>query len=76
MKDGVYEWPINQSNTSPILAFSMVKTSPSCWHQRLGHPAFPILQYVIRSNNLDSNVFYDVACNAYSCNKAHKLPFY
>ncbi|KAH7550369.1 hypothetical protein JRO89_XS13G0179400 [Xanthoceras sorbifolium] len=34
-KDGVYEWPANKSMSSPILAFSNVKTTFSNWHHRL-----------------------------------------
>lgn len=32
-KDGVYEWPVASSSSSPILAFSTVKTTTSIWHQ-------------------------------------------
>ncbi|RVW88563.1 Retrovirus-related Pol polyprotein from transposon RE1 [Vitis vinifera] len=35
-KDGVYEWPAAQLASSPILAFSHVKTTSSNWHHRLG----------------------------------------
>ena len=76
MKDGVYEWPQNLNSTPPLLAFSTIKTSSSCWHQRLGHPAFPILQYIVKNNNLESSVSHNFSCNACSCNKAHRLPFY
>ncbi|RVW78965.1 Retrovirus-related Pol polyprotein from transposon RE2 [Vitis vinifera] len=34
-KDGVYEWPAAQLASSPILAFSHVKTTSSNWHHRL-----------------------------------------
>ncbi|KAL6345090.1 hypothetical protein AAG906_013573 [Vitis piasezkii] len=34
-KDGVYEWPTAQLASSPILAFSHVKTTSSNWHHRL-----------------------------------------
>jgi hypothetical protein len=32
-KDGVYEWPVASSSSSPILAFSTVKTTTSIWQQ-------------------------------------------
>jgi len=32
-KDGVYEWLVVSSPSSPILAFSIVKTTASIWHQ-------------------------------------------
>ncbi|RVX07285.1 Retrovirus-related Pol polyprotein from transposon RE2 [Vitis vinifera] len=37
-KDGVYEWPAAQLASSPILAFSHVKTTSSNWHHRLDYP--------------------------------------
>ncbi|KAL9438165.1 hypothetical protein AB3S75_023934 [Citrus x aurantiifolia] len=39
-KDGVYEWPLS----SPILAFSSIKTTSHDWHHRLGHPSASILK--------------------------------
>ncbi|GMP56263.1 hypothetical protein CsSME_00020815 [Camellia sinensis var. sinensis] len=37
-KDGVYEWP----TSSPLIAFSTIKTTSFDWHHRLRHPSFPI----------------------------------
>lgn len=45
-KDGVYESLIS----SPLLAFSSIKTSSSEWHHRLGHPTFLILKHIVSSN--------------------------
>ena len=72
-KDGVYEWPV----TSPLLAFSSTKASSSEWHNRLGHPAFPILKHVLSNNKLGLSSFLssDFSYNACLCNKSHKLSF-
>ncbi|KAK0597079.1 hypothetical protein LWI29_021647 [Acer saccharum] len=76
-RDGVYEWPALNPRSSPILAFSGVKTSTSNWHHRLGHPAFPILRHVLLNYNLDlsSPLSKDPVCPSCHCNKSHKLPF-
>jgi hypothetical protein len=76
-KDGVHEWPVPSSLSSPLVAFSSVKTSSSAWHHRLGHPAFSILQHIISHYQLDLSSFpiSDFLCNACHCNKSHKLPF-
>lgn len=39
-KGGSYEWPCSSS----LGAFSVLKSSLSNWHHRLGHPDFPILK--------------------------------
>lgn len=72
-KDGVYEWPVS----SPLLAFSSIKTSSSKWHHRLGHPTFPILKHIVSSNQLglSSSLSSEFSCNVYLCNKSHKLSF-
>ena len=76
-KDGVYEWPAATSDSSPILAFSHVKTSSSNWHHRLGHPTPPILKHIISSYQLDSSSSLpkEFSCTACLSNKSHKLPF-
>ena len=72
-KDGVYEWLIS----SPLLAFSSIKTSSFEWHHRIGHPAFPILKHIVSNNklHLSSSLSSDFSCNACLCNKSHKLSF-
>uniref|UniRef100_A0A2N9I718 Integrase catalytic domain-containing protein n=1 Tax=Fagus sylvatica TaxID=28930 RepID=A0A2N9I718_FAGSY len=50
-KDGVYEWP----TSSPLIAFSTIKTTSFDWHHRLGHPAFSILKHIVSSNHLGSS---------------------
>ena len=76
-KDGVYEWPAAQPASSPILAFSHVKTTSSNWHHRLGHPAFPILKHIMSSYQFDFSAPLpkEFSCNACLSNKSRKLPF-
>jgi hypothetical protein len=74
-KDGVYEWSIASSSSSPILAFSTVKTTTSIWHQRLSHPASSILNHILSFYHLNFSSYKHFCCNAYLSNKSHKLPF-
>ncbi|CAN7074240.1 unnamed protein product, partial [Brassica oleracea var. botrytis] len=47
-KAGTYEWPKLHTSQSPSLSFaSILKTTMTDWHSRLGHPAFSILQKVV-----------------------------
>ena len=73
-KDGVYWWIVS----SPLLAFSNIKTSSSEWHHRLGHPTFSILKHIVSSNNLglESYMSPDFSCNACHNYKNHKLSFF
>jgi len=73
-KDGVYEWP----PSTPLIAFSSIKTTSFNWHHRLGqYPALPILKHIISKNALDlaSSSMLQFSCNACHCNKSHKLSF-
>lgn len=77
-KDGTYEWPKHGTSKPPLLAYaSVVKTSMSYWHSRLGHPAISILKKMISSFqlHLSSNVLFNKPSSACSINKMHKLPF-
>ena len=77
-KDGTYEWPRSPSTKPQSLAFaSVIKTSFSDWHSRLGHPALPILKTMISKFNLplSSSVLLAKPCSACLINKMHKLPF-
>ena len=77
-KQGTYEWPKVQTLAPPSLAFaSIVKTTLTDWHSRLGHPALPILQKVISQFDLPIvlNALLAQPCSACSINKMHKLPF-
>ena len=62
-KDGVYEWP----PSTPLIAFSSIKTTSFNWHHRLGqYPALPILKHIISKNALDlaSSSMLQFSCNA------------
>ena len=77
-KDGVYEWPAaTPPQPSPLLAFSSVKTTPSAWHHRLGHPSSVIFKHIVSSFKLDCSRTHGETfnCNSCQCNKSHKLPF-
>ncbi|KAG7593974.1 Ribonuclease H-like superfamily [Arabidopsis thaliana x Arabidopsis arenosa] len=75
--EGVYEWPITPSSNTIISAYSCLKSSPSDWHSRLGHPNSQTLRHMISrfslpiSSSMSSHLF----CNSCSINKSHKLPF-
>ena len=78
-KDGVYEWltTFPSVTSSPLLAFSSVKTTSSEWHSRLGHPSFVIMKNTVSKFSLPlySLLSSSTHCNACSCNKSHKIPF-
>lgn len=63
--------------SSPLLAFSAVKTTLPAWHHRLGHPSLPTLQHMLSSFHLDvsHSSHLPFHCNSCLCNKSHKLPF-
>ena len=79
LKDDVYEWPTTFSSvtSSLLLAFFSVKTTSSEWHSRLGHLSFTIMKNIVSkfSLPLSSSLSSFTHCNAYSCNKSHKIPF-
>ena len=78
-KDDVYEWPTTfpSITSSPMFAFSNVKTTSSEWHFRLGHPSLTIMKNIISkcSLPLSSLLSSSTHCNACSCNKSHKIQF-
>ena len=78
-KDAVYEWPTTfpSITSSPMFAFSNVKTTSSEWHFRLGHPSLTIMKNIISkcSLPLSSLLSSSTHCNACSCNKSHKFHF-
>ena len=77
-KNGIYEWlkpsPIF---STPLIAFSSVKTFSSAWHSRLGHLSFAILKTIVSKFllPLSSPLSPTTFCNACHCNKSHKIPF-
>ena len=78
-KGGVYEWPTTfpSVTSSPLLAFSNVKTTSSEWHFRLGRPSFTIVKNIVSkfSLPLSSSLSFSTHCNACSCDNSHKIPF-
>jgi histone deacetylase 1/2 len=57
-------------------AFSSLKVSHDLWHSRLGHPASPIVQHILRLHELPSvSVNKAVVCDACQQGKSHQLPF-
>ena len=79
LKNSLYEWPTTfpSVTSSPLLAFSSVKTTSSKWHSALGHPSFTIMKNIISkfSLPLSSPLSSSTHCNVCSYNKSHKIPF-
>jgi hypothetical protein len=59
------------------MAGGAIKPSIDRWHNRLRHPAMPIVQRVIREFDLPCLVKeeYDSVCNACQQVKSHQLPY-
>ena len=72
-----YELPTSKTNSSHLLAFSIVKTTPSEWHHRLGHLSSSIFKHIVSAFHLEvsNSCNINFNCNACQCNKRHKLPF-
>ena len=53
------------------------KVSSSRWHSRLGHPDFPIVERVLKSNNLPcvSDSSSESVCDSCQKAKSHQLPY-
>jgi hypothetical protein len=58
-------------------AFGATKPSTSRWHDRLGHPALPVVQEILSKNKLPfiSNSNKNVVCDACQQGKSHQLPY-
>jgi hypothetical protein len=71
---GLYPLP---SDRSIKQAFGVVKPSLSRWHNRLGHPSFPVVSKIVSSNKLhcsfESNK--ESVCDACQKAKSHQLPY-
>lgn len=75
-KDGLYPLTIQGDKMqSQKQAFGAIKSSSTTWHSRLGHPAFPIVEPVIRSNGLPcpSETTVGSVCDSCSKAKSHQL---
>ncbi|KAL5713883.1 Beta-galactosidase 8 [Ranunculus cassubicifolius] len=74
-EDGLY--PITLSSHNSLKALLGIKTTPSIWHQRLGHPSSSVFNKVFHQHNLPissklSNVDFCSFCQEGKCSK---LPF-
>ena len=76
-KQGVYEWPVLSSQSSPIIAFSSTKSSSTIWHHRLGHPSSSIYKHIVSTfgHELFKSSNFNFNHNSCYCNKSHKLSF-
>lgn len=74
----LYEWPFSPSTLTSFFANTSTKISPKEWHDRLGHPAVPVLKSIISSFQLPCSqvVSQTLSCSDCSINKSHKLPFF
>ncbi|KAL5718134.1 hypothetical protein ACHQM5_011070 [Ranunculus cassubicifolius] len=77
-KDGLYaldfdSW--NKSPTSSPSAFLGEKASKNVWHERLGHPAGPIINSIVSRNKLPVLHKEFEFCAACQTGKSHRLSF-
>jgi len=71
-KRGLYPIPAPEGQL-----LSAVKPSSTRWHNRLGHPALPIVNKVISQNKLpcSGEVSLESVCDACQQAKSHQLPY-
>jgi histone deacetylase 1/2 len=75
---GLYPLVSRLSHSRPVKqAHGVNKLSSSWWHSRLGHPAFPIVQRVLRDNKLPcaSSSNSELVCDSCQKAKSHQLPY-
>jgi histone deacetylase 1/2 len=68
----------NLSPSTVKHAFSSIKLSRDLWHSRLGHPAPPTVQHILRHHELplvSVNKAINLVCDACERGKSHQLPF-
>jgi hypothetical protein len=60
-----------------LKAFFSVRTSSDLWHQRLGHPALPVVLRILQDNKIavHREISPSLICNACQLGKSHQLPF-
>jgi histone deacetylase 1/2 len=73
-------YPLASHPSGPSSAkqvYGVNKPSSSRWHSRLGHPAYPIVQRVLRDNNLPcvSASSLESVCDSCQKAKSHQLPY-
>ena len=71
-------FPVTGRQSAPqrqVLA--AIKPSTSRWHKRLGHPALPVVQKILRDFNLPVSNKKDhlLVCDACQMAKSHQLPY-
>ena len=68
---------ISSKHCRNLVAFIGVKTSLSTWHNRLGHPAYSVIQQLLRNSHLSvsSSQKQDNLCEPCQLAKSKKLPF-
>jgi hypothetical protein len=75
-KDGLYLWPFSRHSSTKPAAYHGEKVPMDRWHQRLGHPAPPIVRHVIRNHNLPvSSSRVSSVCSSCQQGKSHRLHF-
>jgi histone deacetylase 1/2 len=74
-RKGLY--PLPSASSSSKQAFGVNKVSIHRWHSRLGHPTFPVVEKVLRSNNLPHLLESNKQSVFGACQeaKSHQLPY-
>jgi hypothetical protein len=74
--DGLYPLPHASSSSIGGQAHGVIKSSPSLWHRRLGHPSLAVVHQVLRDNKIPfSESVQESVCDAYQKAKSHQLPY-
>jgi hypothetical protein len=76
---GLYPLELSQERSSRSKhVFGVSKPSTSRWHSHLGHPAFPIVERVLRNNKLPfvSDGSSESVCDSCQRAKSHQLPYF
>jgi histone deacetylase 1/2 len=75
---GLYPLVSHSSRPRPAKqAHGVNKPSSSRWHSRMGHPAYPVVQRILRDNNLPcaSSFSNESVCDSCQKAKSHQLPY-
>ena len=77
-KGGLYPLEHQQHGVVGVKqVYGVNKPSTNRWHSRLGHPAFPIVERVLKNNNLSfsSDNAVESVCDSCQKAKSHQLPY-
>src|SRR6185312_7220264 len=77
-KGGLYPLEPQQHGVVGVKqVYGVNKPSTSRWHSRLGHPAFPIVERVLKNNDLSfsSDNSVESVCDSCQRAKSHQLPY-